>query len=84
MVNAKAFPARKALGAIALAASGAIAGWVFWTRVRLPPPDRPLRVALMHSPPYEYVYGDGSVGGFAVEVVREAARRRALPLPMRG
>ena len=57
-------------------------GWVpnFVGGWYVQPPAEPLRIALVHSPPYEYVYADGSAGGLAVEVVAEAARRRGFPV----
>jgi hypothetical protein len=42
-------------------ALGGTAFWA-WMHYSLRPPERPLRIALTHSPPFAYVYANGSVG----------------------
>jgi signal transduction histidine kinase/CheY-like chemotaxis protein len=41
---------------------------------------RPFRIGFQTSPPYQIVAADGSPTGPAVELVKEAARRRRIPL----
>ncbi len=43
-------------------------------------PDRVYRVGVDSAPPYYEVAADGSVRGFAVDVLKEAARRRGIRL----
>jgi len=47
---------------------------------RYQPPVEPLRIGTWHSPPYEVVYPDGSVGGLSNDVINEAARRAGIKL----
>jgi signal transduction histidine kinase/CheY-like chemotaxis protein len=67
---------RNTLGVLMLTLAIGGTGFWAWMHYHLSPPERPLRIALTHSPPFAYVYTNGSVGGFAVEVLAEAARRR--------
>ena len=48
--------------------------------VLLPEQPRTYRVGYANFPPFMLQNSDGSPGGFAVDVVREAARRRGIPL----
>ena len=42
--------------------------------------EGPLRMGYQQSPPYQEIGPDGSIGGLAVEIVREAARRLDIEL----
>lgn len=53
------------------------AGWVVAAR-RLP--ARPLRIAIVNAPPFEYFDTAGQPAGFAVEVVSSAAMRSGIAL----
>ncbi|HTP87770.1 MAG TPA: response regulator [Bryobacteraceae bacterium] len=64
-----------------IASAVLIAGGLFavnWYSRRVP--DRVYKIGVDSAPPYYIVHPDGSVGGFAVEVVNEAARRRGIRL----
>jgi signal transduction histidine kinase/DNA-binding response OmpR family regulator len=58
-----------------------MAGGIFllnWFTERVP--DRVYRIGADNAPPYHIVGTDGSVHGFAVDVLNEAARRRGIRL----
>src|ERR1700688_163951 len=79
MEMSRAWRSRNTVGVLFLTlAIGGTGFGVAWMHYSLRPPERPLRIALTHSPPFAYVYANGSVGGFAVEVLAEAARRRGF------
>src|ERR1700678_3772336 len=46
-------------------------------------PDRPLRVGFQNSPPYHFPDANGNPTGPAVDVLKEAARRRGIRLEWR-
>ncbi len=59
--------------------------WAVFRSVAAEPGDpgqRPLRVGINQSIPYNYIGSDGKPTGFATEVIREAARRRGVRLEM--
>ncbi len=67
----------------ALAAAGvcAVAGW--WVRNFLTDPSRasrPFRIGFQQSPPYQMVGNDGRPEGPAVDMIKQAAQRRHIPL----
>jgi hypothetical protein len=59
----------------ALAVGSAL--WLSW-RQSSETFTRTFRIGYEHSPPDQVVAADGSPGGPAVEIVREAARRRGI------
>ena len=78
MAMSGAWRSRNTVGVLVLTLAIGGTGFWAWMHYHLSPPERPLRIALTHSPPFAYVYTNGSVGGFAVEVLAEAARRRGF------
>jgi hypothetical protein len=72
----RAWRSRNTVGVLALTLAIGGTGFWAWTHYRLRPPERPLRIALTHSPPFAYVYANGSMGGFAVEVLTKPTKER--------
>src|SRR5581483_1821434 len=67
--------------ALGAAAACAIAGW--WLRNILTDPSRashPFRIGFQQSPPYQMVDKDGQPEGPAVDMIKQAAQRRHIPL----
>src|SRR4051812_44386785 len=62
-----------ALAALVIVALGA-------TAVAFRPRSRPYRIGFANFPPYMVVNSDGSPGGFAVDLIGEAARRQHITL----
>ncbi|MDQ2950291.1 MAG: transporter substrate-binding domain-containing protein, partial [Acidobacteriota bacterium] len=42
--------------------------------------QRTIRIGVENSPPYSFIRPDGSIEGFSVDVIREAARRRSISI----
>lgn len=68
---------RLLIGFLACSAIG-LSVWV--VAGRNSPPERPYRIGWEIDPPEQYRGDDGQPTGFAVELVREAARRRGIPI----
>ncbi|MCX6592092.1 MAG: ATP-binding protein [Acidobacteria bacterium] len=49
-------------------------GWAYQ------PPARPLKIAAWHSPPFEIIHPDGTVGGLGPDIVKAAAARLGIEL----
>ena len=57
-----------------------VAGTVIWTGFRRPGQNRVYRIGWDPDPPFQAIGHDGEATGLAVELVREAARRRGIRL----
>ena len=60
-----------------------LAGTVYVVRASRPGygrPHRAIRVGITNAPPYSVIRQDGTVGGFAVDVIGEAARRAGISI----
>lgn len=64
-------------GVIALMAAG---GWLVWRFSSRPDLRREYRVGVDHAPPYNIVVSGQPVTGLAVEIIREAARRKGVQM----
>src|SRR5690348_10414143 len=58
----------------------AAAGILVWRSTRRTPEDRVYRIGWDPDPPFQAAGPDGSATGLAIELVREAARRRGIRL----
>ncbi|HBY64093.1 MAG TPA: hypothetical protein DEH78_30085, partial [Solibacterales bacterium] len=75
---------RSTIGICAAAVLALVAGIAFYrvtslSRLRA----RTYRIGINYNPPYQYFQADGSIGGAAVEVLTEAARRARVRLDWR-
>ena len=78
-LSVRLFSANRTPWMLAGAALALVAvGW--WAIVLHRLPSRPMRIAIVNSPPFESMGADGQPHGFSVELVGEAARRSGIPL----
>jgi two-component system, cell cycle sensor histidine kinase and response regulator CckA len=77
----KWFQSKRLAWILAISVVGAVAGVLIWTgTIRWRPENRVYRIGWEPDPPFQAIGADGQATGLAVELVREAARRRGIRL----
>src|SRR4051812_24880256 len=77
----KWLPPKRLAWVVAIGLAGTAAGLLIWTATgRWRPDDRVYRIGWQPGPPFQALGVEGQATGLAVELVREAARRRGIRL----